>query len=504
MSTAPPRWVVVDDADSTIAYTGAWSNVASKSLDTLGNFGPTYLGTSHGTNSTASFAYSFQGSAVNVFGTTNINNSSGVIDPTWECFIDGVSIGSTSPFQYAENNWALCTWNNNGASGSHVLTVNATSNGHPFYFDWLQYEPPQSASVQNAVVYLGNLDAAIKYDSSWQSRGNTANMTTKGESKVTVDFIGTQLSWYGFIPSALPHNPSLGTYAIDGQTTPTEFTLKGLASSSSDAMYNTQFFQTPKLSSSGPHELVVTFLGDSSSTPLTVTYILIQNGSLSVSAPYTPSSSSGSSPSKSTSSPSSSSTGMTTPPYTSHVSTGAIAGSILGVLVLILLCLLFVLCFLKRRHPLALPSTPEETVVIEPFRIPFSPPQDTEYTSCLHNAGYPQIQTRTPLQSYDLPNSAAISSGRPPPNVTVPRRLAQHQPRPLVYPPRKRMDSEAASSIVPATPTPQMSASPSEPPMPNGRSRSRVVLHQDSGIRLRRDSEEQEEVAEVPPLYTPG
>lgn len=128
---------------------------------------------------------------MNVFGTTNINNSSGTIDPTWKCFIDGVSIGSTSPFQYAENNWLLCTWNDNGPAGSHVLTVNAKSTGHNFWFDWLQYEPPQSASVQNAVVYLDHMDAAIKFDSSWQSLGGSANMTTKEGSTVTLDFIGT-------------------------------------------------------------------------------------------------------------------------------------------------------------------------------------------------------------------------------------------------------------------------------------------------------------------------
>ena len=130
------------------------------------------------------------GSAVNVFGTTNINNSSGTIDPTWECFIDAVSIGSTSPFQHAENNWLLCTWNNNGpAQGSHVLTAKST--GHNFWFDWLQYEPPQSASVQNAVVYINPLDAAIKFDSSWQSvPGGSANMTTKEGSTLTLDFIG--------------------------------------------------------------------------------------------------------------------------------------------------------------------------------------------------------------------------------------------------------------------------------------------------------------------------
>ena len=76
MSTTPPRWVVVDDADSKIAYTGAWYNVASKSLDTLGNFGPTYLGTSHGTNDTASFAYSFQGLSTHtsVFFITYLNH----------------------------------------------------------------------------------------------------------------------------------------------------------------------------------------------------------------------------------------------------------------------------------------------------------------------------------------------------------------------------------------------------------------------------------------------
>ena len=71
--------------------------------------------------------------------------------------------------------------------------MNATSNGHPFYFDWLQYEPPQSASVENAVVFLDHLDAAIKYDSSWQALGGTANMTTVAGSIVTLDFIGAYL-----------------------------------------------------------------------------------------------------------------------------------------------------------------------------------------------------------------------------------------------------------------------------------------------------------------------
>ena len=168
------------------------------------------------------------------------------------------------------------------------------------------------------------------------------------------------------------------------------------------------------------------------------------------------------------------------------------------------------------------------------------------------------MHTLTPqssFQSYDPPSTAAISSDRPPPNGAVPGTLGQHQPRPLAYPTRKgmdseiassivptarnrmdsetassrvptarnrmdsepvssrvatartRMDSEATSSIVPTTSMPQIPSS-HDIPMPsdatNGRSRSRVVLHQDSGIRLRRDSEEEEEDVEMPPLYTPG
>lgn len=90
-------------------------------------------------------------------------------------------------------------------------------------------------------------------------------MTTKEGSTVTLDFIGTQLSWSGWIPTELPHGPSLGTYAVDGQTIPTSFTLKGLLPSASTTFYNQQNFQTPVLPY-GSHELVGTYGGDGSSS----------------------------------------------------------------------------------------------------------------------------------------------------------------------------------------------------------------------------------------------
>lgn len=60
MSTVVPRWVIVDDVDSQIQYTGPWF-ADQGSLDSVGNFGPPYQNTVHGTNSNASLSFAFQG-----------------------------------------------------------------------------------------------------------------------------------------------------------------------------------------------------------------------------------------------------------------------------------------------------------------------------------------------------------------------------------------------------------------------------------------------------------
>lgn len=54
------RWVIVDDTDPAITYTGPWFPDQG-TLNSLGYFGPPYLGTLHGSKSNASFSYSFSG-----------------------------------------------------------------------------------------------------------------------------------------------------------------------------------------------------------------------------------------------------------------------------------------------------------------------------------------------------------------------------------------------------------------------------------------------------------
>ena len=55
------RLVVVDDTDSSIQYTGNWFADTSGSQDNVGNYGPAYQSTLHGTKDDASLSFSFTG-----------------------------------------------------------------------------------------------------------------------------------------------------------------------------------------------------------------------------------------------------------------------------------------------------------------------------------------------------------------------------------------------------------------------------------------------------------
>lgn len=129
------------------------------------------------------------GTRIDVVGTTDPGNSPGVIDPTWECFIDNVSIGATNPFNFVENNWILCSAENL-ADASHVVTVNVKSLGRPFWFDYFQYVPSANVSTERELVMVQNMDPDIHFDSSWQPLGPNANMTVTKGGSVTFNFTG--------------------------------------------------------------------------------------------------------------------------------------------------------------------------------------------------------------------------------------------------------------------------------------------------------------------------
>lgn len=242
----------------------------------LGNFGLPYQNTLHGLKKgSGSLSYSFEGSAVMVYGTMNIRNTSGVIDPKWSCFIDGVAIPTVPPFQYPENNYPLCE-QSQLSDGDHTIIVSATSNGQPFWFDDIEYTPSLGVSLDNATIVVDHMDPYIQYGPGWLPLGDTANMTSTNGAQMNLQFTGVGLSWVGFIPTELPHEPAPALYTVD-DLSPVAFVLPGLPSNSS-TLFNQVFFATPALPY-GPHNLTVVYQGGNTLTPLTLTDLLIQNGS---------------------------------------------------------------------------------------------------------------------------------------------------------------------------------------------------------------------------------
>ena len=125
-----------------------------------------------------------------VYGSTQIRNNSGEIDPQWECFVDQVSIGSAKPFAYPENNWLFCS-QGNLTDGLHEISVNATiSTGRTFWFDRIEYAPSTRSSLSNKAIRVDSLDPELQYGPGWGSFGGVANGTQRSGSIFTFIFYG--------------------------------------------------------------------------------------------------------------------------------------------------------------------------------------------------------------------------------------------------------------------------------------------------------------------------
>ncbi|KDR81286.1 hypothetical protein GALMADRAFT_153511 [Galerina marginata CBS 339.88] len=535
MST-PTRWVIVDDTDSKIQYSGAWFQ-ARGTLDNLGNFGAPFLGTSHGINANGSLSYTFSGSRVIVYGTSKVEQSgANGHDPSWACSVDGVSIPAKDAIDFSENNWILCEADSL-SDGQHTVKVLGTvlNPSNTFWFDHFNYVPSSSVSLDNVALFVDSSDSAIQYGSGWGPLRDIAEMTQQNGAKATFDFTGVQLSWVSMIPGDdVPGAQTSATYSIDGGT-PVSFLLAGLTAGAMEP-YNQIFFQTPQLSP-GKHHLEVVHGGNGQTTPLSLDYLVIQNapvpaGSSSTTRTSGTSVSSGSSSSSASSTASAgssmttsgtpaggsttgvstsssgdtsglpnntalpnTSTGLRSPTTKSKAPIGAIAGGVVGgVIVIVALVALFL--FLRRRgrkqenavdyRPVASPST------VEPFNaLPSAPashqvqqPSSPPNRSPVHF--YPIQTTGKVAQATLTPKHYALSQSFTTQSPHLNSSFASNQP------PTSGLDGVAVpSGLFEDESLPQSGSGP-----------GRVVRHEDSGLRL--PAREEETVLELPPLYTRG
>ncbi|TEB33267.1 hypothetical protein FA13DRAFT_1627518 [Coprinellus micaceus] len=270
--TEPTRWVVIDDRDSRVQYSSGWSAVSGDTYNNQGNFGPTYRNSLHGTGTDgASLSFKFTGSAARIKGTTALQiDSAGVPNPDWECILDGRVVKRANPFQYVENNWVFCAFDNL-PGGEHTIGLNAKPKGRNFWFDYIEYRP--TGTVDNEVVVAGRDDADLSYSTGWAALANVGHNTMIRGSTATFRFIGTGIGLYAMFPTELPHNEGQATYSIDNGPS-TTFTIPGGGDIS---VYNRKIFEVTGLSKQA-HTIVITYTSTGRTTPLVVAQMFIEGG----------------------------------------------------------------------------------------------------------------------------------------------------------------------------------------------------------------------------------
>ncbi|KAJ6481871.1 hypothetical protein C8R45DRAFT_1003328 [Mycena sanguinolenta] len=519
-----PRSIVIDDTDLSIQYgSTGWFLADPSKLNTLGNFGPLYNDTSHGTSVDATLNFPFNGTSISVLGTIAITtNANNVTDPTWDCYVDQVKIANPNPtFGSPENWWGLCD-TSGLSSGFHILTINVQSNGQPFYLDQIIYTPLPTVEYDVAVVEYTNTDPAVSFGTGWQEWG-VQNVTQTTGAQVALNFHGTQASLYGYVPKELPHNSTTGSYTIDGGPA-IAFTLSGLTAQSA-TVYNNLFFQTNTLTSAS-HNLVVTYAGDTTKTPLAVGSFYVTNTS-APSPSNSPTSSAPGNPAQSDS---------TSNMKTKSSPVGAIAGGIVGCLAVLAIAIGLVFWCRRRRSrqvdsiqhtaanpfgmsatdtfPSSLPSaqysyasvpaTYGSSQYLQPETLGSPVPQPQQLQSTTMTTAYPYAP---PISSSSASQLAA--DGRPstsiPPSTSHAHTLSNssanlsgtgsvHNAATGQYPtPASSVPSEGGGSVLSRKRERELAtsaalATPSQMPLtPQRGERSRPTLvqqHQDSGIRL--------------------
>jgi len=530
---ATQRRIIVDDTDSRIKYSGDWFQ-DNGSQDQFGNYGPTYKHTLHGTTGNNSMSFSFSGTAVTIMGTTNLAKIDDThYDPMWECFVDQISIGSTSPFQYRENNWNMCGKDSLN-DGPHEITLKVTTRGGTFWLDAITFAPSAHDTYGTEVLVVDDNDPGVQYGDGWQPLGTTASFTGKTGSTARLSFVGTGLSWLGFIPTELPHAASTGSYSIDGGS-PVSFSLNGLPADAKTTIYNQVFFTTPDLPA-GTHEIVVTYNGDGQHTPLTLDYIYLTNTSIPQnptspgaptntnnqsskspsgtpasnsalhSSPTSPSNStSASNPGSNSSLPNSNSSQNSQESSTSSStstskksSTGTIVGGIVGGVLLVAIIILLVMLLLRKRKRARLAIETRADPTLSPFMSGYYPNMATADSTAVAAGSQPYIDsygsqshlavfshgqhphqgsrthTTNASMSFTDPSTSSDGYNWGVGNAVTAPGVAGFQPL--------RKGQEARMEHVPAT--------------------AGIVHHEDSGIRI--PPQGGAPLVEVPPVYTPS
>jgi hypothetical protein len=323
---------------------------------------------------------------------------------------------------------------------------------------------------------------------------------------------GTRLSWWGAIGDEFPQAPTVAAYAVDGGPS-VAFALRGIPENAPSAYFQ-KFFETPILLP-GPHRLIVVYQGNSQTSPLILTHLLIEGGNFTSPLPGDPSIfTTASEPSSATTRPVASETVTETHSSVpkedgSKAPIGAIVGGVIGGLAIIAVTILVALFLNRRRKSRARAktgTTPFDHGLDEDAtgnHLNSTPIYATPHNQQMSFQGLPPSHAHGPMPTgladrwtYDPPISQ-MAAGSPPHNLTQDHYPSRPHAQPSPPLPRDGANTSPGGPSAAATGFGQplrkdqiVTLGANEP--------SPVVLHEDSGVRV----DAQGNMTELPPLYT--
>ncbi|KAF9524776.1 hypothetical protein CPB83DRAFT_886030 [Crepidotus variabilis] len=311
------RSAIIDDSSNLINYQGdTWYEYPVVYDNQYGRFGPPMRGKMHGTGQSASLSFAFAGTAVRVWGPNELASN-----VTWQCLIDGNSSDLEIVIVQEENPSVMCI-KAQLEDQPHTLTLNAVvPTGDEFWFDQIQYTPSAGVSLENKTIFIESNDSEIKYGSGWVSTDGIGHATKETSSKFDFEFIGISLSWYSWNALDFSTDFATASYTIDGGSAKVLNVTAPIDVDRKTTIFNQKLFETPILEM-GRHTLSLVYHGTENTIPLSLSYLIVQNGTI-ISNP---------------------SVG-----HNSKRNIGAIVGGVISGAVFIA-CLVFGLAFLRKRR----------------------------------------------------------------------------------------------------------------------------------------------------------
>ena len=105
---------------------------------------------------------------VRLYGTNQWSNPPGVINPSWQCAVDGASVPPSPINSSVPNNGVLFCEKDGLSDGTHVITLNATvAHQQTFWFDYIEYVPTSSVSLDQVPLFIYAGDSQFHYGEGW-------------------------------------------------------------------------------------------------------------------------------------------------------------------------------------------------------------------------------------------------------------------------------------------------------------------------------------------------